>query len=167
MSPVTAYAHTGLTIRSLAASLRFWHHCLGLPVQRHFTLSGPTVPTTTGAPPGSVIHAAHVSLPIPGAGNAAAGPTLELLEYEIPGRPHAEPVKPRAWEIGAAHVAVRVEGLDGVVARAEGEGWGVVGGVVTFGEEEVEGRLRGWRVCYLRGPDGEMVEVMEPPAEQK
>ncbi|KAF4536935.1 Lactoylglutathione lyase (Glo1) [Lasiodiplodia theobromae] len=166
---IDTYSHTGIVVRSLDKSLHFWHNCLGLPIQRRGTLTGPNVGIIAGAPAGSTIHVAHILLPIPGAAADALVPTLELLEYEIPAEAEGKKEHtrvPEAWSIGAVHVAVVVKGLDGVVEKVREEGWAVVSGVGKTGED-VDERVRGWRICYLRGPDGEIVELMEPPGESE
>lgn len=166
---VHTYSHTGIAVHSLEKSLHFWHNCLGLPIQRRATFPGPEMSTITGAPAGCVVHVAHVLLPIPGARADTLVPTLELLEYEVPHKAEgkmSDAKELERWRPGAMHLAVVVKGLDAVVERVREEGWAVVSGVGKIGDEAEEA-VRGWRICYLKGPDVEIVEVMEPPGESE
>jgi catechol 2,3-dioxygenase-like lactoylglutathione lyase family enzyme len=77
---------------------------------------------------------------------------LELIKFHAPpgraGDDHA-PANTR----GLRHVAFVVEDLDAVVAGARARGAELVGGVERYGSS--------LRLCYVRGPEGIIVELAE------
>ncbi|KAH8771604.1 hypothetical protein F5883DRAFT_713024 [Diaporthe sp. PMI_573] len=95
--------------------------------------------------------------------------TLELIEYVLPAdvseAQKSRTLSARSWDVGAAHVNLVVQGLDEIVEKVKAEGWNLYSGVFTVPRESPDPKARGQRVCYLRGPDGEMVELTEVPEE--
>jgi catechol 2,3-dioxygenase-like lactoylglutathione lyase family enzyme len=77
---------------------------------------------------------------------------LELVKYHAPadgGRPAPLP----ANRPGYRHVCIEVEDLDGIVARLREDGFGLVGEVQAYGNV--------FRLVYVRGPEGLIVELAE------
>ncbi|MCJ1252396.1 hypothetical protein MMC24_000202 [Lignoscripta atroalba] len=147
---VLAANHTGITVSSLARSLKFWHDILGLPLISQTVLSGPVLSTIVGVSD-ATINIALLSLP--------NGIAIELLEYKDNGV-DVRQYKPRSCDVGSVHVALNVTGLDVLVEKMREVDW------VPLGEVQLvtgHGVLEGWKLCYCRGPDGETVELMEPP----
>lgn len=130
--------------------------------------------TITGAPAGTTMHVTFLGLPqTPHAGGSSDPShisTLELVQYELPPgaaeEQKARTLNARTWDVGAAHVNLMVQGLDDIVEKVKAEGWGVYSGIFTVPQETPEVQARGQRICYLRGPDGEFVELTEIPKEQ-
>lgn len=92
---------------------------------------------------------------------------LELLEYELPATlPEAEKARTpqaRPWDIGAVHICLLVRGLDDILEKVKAEGYHAYNDIFTVPQEEPRAEMRGQRICYLKGPDGELVELMEIP----
>ncbi|PSK60220.1 hypothetical protein B9Z65_1118 [Elsinoe australis] len=168
---ILGYGHTGITVRSIKDSIRFWNEILGLPVLFQATLTGVGTTTIPGAPAGSAVHIAFIGLPqTPHAGGVTGNISqLELVQFELPENVSQEEKSrtpnSRSWDVGATHIAFFVEGLDQVVEKVKQEKWGLVGGVYTMGEVDPP-PIRGQRVCYIRGPDGETVELIELPKKE-
>ena len=143
---INSAAHTGFTVASLAAALKFWHDLLGLPILHRRTLDlGP------GQNPVGVANAkmevALLSLP--------GGHQVELLEYTSPEDRTA--MKPRPCDVGNVHLALNVRNSATLIAEAKKLGW------EPAAEEPVRitrGDGTAWTVCYIRGPDGVTVELM-------
>jgi catechol 2,3-dioxygenase-like lactoylglutathione lyase family enzyme len=77
---------------------------------------------------------------------------LELVKYHAP----ADDEGARPWpanRAGFRHVCLQVEDLAGIVERLRGQGLDTVGDVQDYGGS--------WRLCYLRGPEGLIVELAE------
>lgn len=139
--------HTGFTVSSMIGALKFWEDLLGSEVlyRRQLTL-GPT-PNTIGVADARINVAL---LAIPG------GHQVELLEYLSPdGR---QTFAPRPCDVGNVHLALNVKNLPAIIEAAEKIGW-------TSSMREPKKMQRGdgtlWSICYLQGPDGETVEMME------
>jgi catechol 2,3-dioxygenase-like lactoylglutathione lyase family enzyme len=77
---------------------------------------------------------------------------LELAKFHAPSGPGGDRQAP-ANAPGIRHVTFAVDDLDAVVARLEGLGAELVGEVERY--EDI------YRTCYLRGPEGIIVELAE------
>ncbi|ROV95946.1 hypothetical protein VMCG_07941 [Cytospora schulzeri] len=175
---ILGYGHTGMTVRSMSDSVRFWKDILGLPIIWQRTIPGGTpgdpTHTITGAPAGTTMHVTWIGLPQTPHAGGSSEPThisaLELIQYELPTDVAAEQKSctplARSWDVGAVHVNLMVQGLDGIVEKVKAEGWGLYSGVFTVPQEAPEAQARGQRTCYLRGPDGELVELTEIPSKE-
>ncbi len=85
------------------------------------------------------------------------GHRIELLEYHAP--KDRKIIKPRSCDVGSVHIALYVDDMDGALARMAAAGWIQVGEPQT-----VEGGERaGWRLVYVRGPDGVTLEFLQLP----
>ena len=77
---------------------------------------------------------------------------LELTRFHAPAGPsadrHAAVNAP-----GIRHLTFAVDDLDAVLARLRPRGGELVGGVVRYQDS--------YRLCYLRGPEGIIVELAE------
>lgn len=179
LPPNTCTRNRALTPRLLLVSdsVRFWNELLGLPIiwQRTVPADTPGDPpnTITGAPAGTTMHVTFIGLPQTPHSGGSSEPahisTLELIQYELPAdvAPELKSRTPQArtWDVGAVHVNLMVQGLDELVENVKAEGWGVYSGVFTVPQDAPELQARGQRICYLRGPDGELVELTEIPKE--
>lgn len=159
-------------------SLRFWKDTIGLPVIWEQKVPGGEIPgdptnTITGAPAGTTMLVTWLGLPQTPYSGGSSEPahisTLELIQYELPtnvsDQQKSRTLNARTWDVGAAHVNLIVQGLDEILEKVKAEGWSLYSGVFTVPKESPESKARGQRVCYLRGPDGEMVELTEIPKE--
>ena len=77
---------------------------------------------------------------------------LELVKYLTP----ADGDGPHPWpanRLGFRHIAIEVEGLDTIVDGLRDDGFDTVGEVRDYGNV--------YRLCYVRGPEGLIVELAE------
>lgn len=78
---------------------------------------------------------------------------LELVKFHSPpsqgGDPHAPANAP-----GIRHLAFVVDDVDAAVAGLRARGTELVGELVSYGNS--------YRLCYVRGPEGIIVELAEP-----
>lgn len=86
--------------------------------------------------------------------------TLELIEYVLPAdlleEQKAQTPQARSWDIGAAHICLKVRGLDSIIERVKAEGFHIYNGIYTVPQDSSQAAVTGRRVCYLRGSDGEI-----------
>src|SRR4051794_15190743 len=146
---ITRADHTGFTVSSLDASLKFWVDVLGfrLVTRNHYPVSE-FLENVVGVP-GAELTLAMVEVP--------GGHLIELLEYSAPG--DRQLLKPRACDVGSAHIALLIDDIDALLLRVEQAGWLPLGKPQT-----VQGGSRaGLRLVYVRGPDGVTVEFLQPP----
>jgi catechol 2,3-dioxygenase-like lactoylglutathione lyase family enzyme len=78
---------------------------------------------------------------------------LELVKFHSPSSPEGDPHVP-ANAPGIRHLAFVVDDVDAVVAGLQARGTELVGEVVSYGNS--------YRLCYVRGPEGIIVELAEP-----
>jgi catechol 2,3-dioxygenase-like lactoylglutathione lyase family enzyme len=77
---------------------------------------------------------------------------LELIRFHVPPGPEADRHAP-ANAPGLRHLTFAVDDIDAVLARLEPHGAELVGGVERVGDS--------YRLCYVRGPEGIIVELAE------
>lgn len=140
--------HTGFTVSSLSASLRFWVDVLGFRHLYTWTFETSHFTEQLVGVPGAALQLAMVEGP---------GHMIELLEYASP--KERQTYKPRSCDVGSVHVAFYVENIDALIARVARSGWMPLGNTQTveFGERE------GLRLAYVRGPDGITLEFFQLP----
>jgi catechol 2,3-dioxygenase-like lactoylglutathione lyase family enzyme len=76
---------------------------------------------------------------------------LELVKYHAPDSDEA----PHPWpanRLGFRHIAIQIDDVNATLDRLRGEGFGTVGEARDFG---------GYRLVYIRGPEGLIVELAE------
>jgi catechol 2,3-dioxygenase-like lactoylglutathione lyase family enzyme len=76
---------------------------------------------------------------------------LELIEFLAPPSPEADAAAP-SHALGVRHLTFAVDDVEATLERLRPLGAELVGELVEFG---------GYRLCYLRGPDGIIVEVAQ------
>jgi catechol 2,3-dioxygenase-like lactoylglutathione lyase family enzyme len=120
--------------------------CEFVPPERDY--SGPDFEAGTGVP-GARLRGGHWRLP----GLGAAGPTLEIYQYEgVPGPPAQPPLANRP---GFAHVAFVVPDVAAARSIVLAEGGRSVGSVVTL--QTADGRFVTW--TYVTDPEGNIIEL--------
>jgi catechol 2,3-dioxygenase-like lactoylglutathione lyase family enzyme len=77
---------------------------------------------------------------------------LELVQFNSPDTPPGDPQAP-ANTPGISHLCFAVDDLRATLARLEGRGGELVGEVVSYGNS--------YKLCYIRGPEGVIVELAE------
>jgi catechol 2,3-dioxygenase-like lactoylglutathione lyase family enzyme len=77
---------------------------------------------------------------------------LELVKFNSPGSPDGDPKAP-ANAPGLRHLCFAIDDVDAAVAALHDRGAELVGEVVRYGNS--------YKLCYIRGPEGIIVELAE------
>lgn len=135
--------HVGIVVDDLAGAIAFFV-ALGLELEGEAPVEGSWVDRIVGL---EGVRADIAMLRTPdGHGR------VELAQFHAPPSSGAGPHAP-ANHPGIRHVAFAVDDIDAVVASARRQGGDLVGEVATYGDS--------YRLCYLRGPSGIIVELTE------
>jgi catechol 2,3-dioxygenase-like lactoylglutathione lyase family enzyme len=134
--------HVGIVVDDLAGATDFFVE-LGLEPVGDGAVGDPTVDSIVGL---EDVRAEFAMLQTPDGHSR-----LELVKFESP--PHQGdgnhlPANTR----GLRHLAFAVDDVDAVLARLRSRGAELVGGLESYG---------GYRLCYVRGPEGIIVELAE------
>jgi catechol 2,3-dioxygenase-like lactoylglutathione lyase family enzyme len=135
--------HVGIVVEDLAAATAFFVE-LGLKLQGGGPVEGGWVDRVTGLE-GVRVEIAMLETPD---GNGR----LELAKFHAPSQRGGDRHAP-ANTPGIRHVAFAVEDIDAVLASLSARGAELVG--------EVERYRDSYRLCYVRGPEGILVELAE------
>jgi len=136
--------HVGVVVDDLPAAVAFFAE-LGLQPQGEGSVEGDWVDRVVGLE-GVKARIAMMRTP-DGQGR------LELVQFDAPASPDGDPHAP-ANAPGLRHVTFQVDDLDAALARVRAHGGELVG--------EVERYRDVYRLCYVRGPAGIIVELAEP-----
>lgn len=135
--------HVGIVVDDLAAATEFFVE-LGLELQGEAPVEGRWVDSIVGL---EGVRAEIAMLQTPdGHGR------LELTKFHAPSSPGGDRNAP-ANTPGIRHVAFAVDDIDSVVASLRSRGFELVG--------ELERYQDSYRLCYVRGPEGIIVELAE------
>ena len=135
--------HVGIVVDDLAAATEFFVE-LGLELQGEGTVEGRWVDRVVGL---DGVRAEIAMLQTPdGYGR------LELTKFHAPTSQDHNRHAP-ANTPGIRHLAFAVEDIDAAVAALRARGAGLVG--------ELEWYENSYRLCYVRGPEGIIVELAE------
>jgi catechol 2,3-dioxygenase-like lactoylglutathione lyase family enzyme len=135
--------HVGIVVSDLAAATAFFVE-LGLEPQGEGEVEGAWVDRIVGL---EGVRSSLTFLRTPdGHGR------LELVQFHSPQSPDGDPHMP-ANAPGIRHVTFAVDDIDDVVARLQGRGAELVGTVERYEDA--------YRLCYIRGPEGIIVELAE------
>jgi catechol 2,3-dioxygenase-like lactoylglutathione lyase family enzyme len=135
--------HVGVVVEDLAAAIQFFIE-LGLELQGQATVEGRWVDRVVGLE-GVRAHIAMMQTPD---GNGR----LELTKFHSPsiqGDSQHVPANTR----GIRHVAFAVNDIDALVVRLRARGAELVGDVEQYKDR--------YRLCYVRGPEGIIIELAE------
>ena len=136
-------AHVGIVVDDLAAATAFFVE-LGLKLEGEWSLEGDWVDRVVGL---DGVQTENAMLETPdGHGQ------LELTRFHAPPGRGGDRQAP-ANTPGIRHLSFEVDDVDAAVARLRGRGAELVG--------EVERYKDRYRLCYLRGPEGIIVELAE------
>jgi catechol 2,3-dioxygenase-like lactoylglutathione lyase family enzyme len=134
--------HVGVVVQDLDAARDFFV-AIGLVLEGEAEMQGDWVGAVIGL---EAVHSRIAFLRAPGSDTA-----LELTEFLSPASPAEDaPALPNV--LGLRHVAFPVDDLDETLAVVRGLGFDLMGSVQEGG---------GYRLCYLRGPEGLIVELAE------
>jgi catechol 2,3-dioxygenase-like lactoylglutathione lyase family enzyme len=135
--------HVGIVVDDLAAATAFFVE-LGLELQGESPVQGGWVDRVVGL---EGVRANIAMLQTPdGHGR------IELAKFDAPSGPGGEEHAP-ANAPGIRHITFAVDDIDNVLARLQARGAELVG--------EVERYENIYRLCYIRGPEGIIVELAE------
>ena len=135
--------HVGVVVDDLAAATAFFVE-LGLERQGEGTVEGGSADRIVGLE-GVRSELAMMETP-------DGHSRLELVKFHAPSGPDGDSHAP-ANVPGIRHLTFAVDDLDAVLARLQAHGGELVGEVENY--EDV------YRLCYLRGPEGIIVELAE------
>jgi len=135
--------HVGIVVDVLAAAKAFFAE-LGLQLQGEGQVEGGWVDRVVGL---EGVRVEYAMLETPdGHGR------LELVKFHSPSGPGGDGHAP-ANTLGLRHVAFVVDDIDAAVAAVRARGGELVGEVERY--EDI------YRLCYVRGPEGIIVELAE------
>ena len=141
--------HVNIVVADMERSLAFYVGLLEMRVTFEAELTGEWIETVAGLPGVS----AHCVFCQPSGG----GTRFELLQYRTP--PGVSlPENALANTLGLRHVALEVDDLDALYARLSEAGVTFLSPPVTVPFSVMGVRKR---LCYLRDPDGTLVEIAE------
>ena len=141
--PIERMEHVGIVVDDLAAATAFFVE-LGLELQGDWEVEGDWVDRIVGLE-GVRVDAAMMETP-DGHGR------LELIKFLSPPTEQGDPRAP-ANTPGLRHLCFAVDDMDATLARVRPLGGELVGQVENY--ENV------FRLCYIRGPEGIIVELAE------
>jgi catechol 2,3-dioxygenase-like lactoylglutathione lyase family enzyme len=136
--------HVGILVEDLAAATMFFIE-LGLNLQGEGSVEGGWVDRVVGL---EGVRAEIVMLQL-----ADGHGRLELSKFHAPSGPDGDRHTP-ANSPGIRHLALVVDDLDAVVAGLRARGTELVGEVQRFKDS--------YLLCYVRGPEGIIVELAQP-----
>jgi catechol 2,3-dioxygenase-like lactoylglutathione lyase family enzyme len=136
--------HVGVVVEDLAAAIEFFAE-LGLERQGKASVEGDWVDRIVGLE-GVRTEFAMMETP-DGHGR------LELIRFHSPAAEGGDP-EAAANAPGIRHLTFAVDDVDATVAALQARGGELVGEVVRYEDA--------YRLCYLRGPEGIIVELAEP-----
>jgi catechol 2,3-dioxygenase-like lactoylglutathione lyase family enzyme len=135
--------HVGIVVDDLAAATAFFVE-LGLELQGESPVQGGWVDRVVGL---EGVQADIAMLQTPdGHGR------VELAKFHAPPSPGGDRNAP-ANTLGIRHITFAVDDIDDVIARLQARGAELVGEVQRY--ENI------YRLCYIRGPEGIIVELAE------
>jgi catechol 2,3-dioxygenase-like lactoylglutathione lyase family enzyme len=140
---VTNFAHIGLVVEDLDETIRFLA-LLGFACSEPGVFSGGWID--------QIIGLEDVTVEIVMARASDGSDVFEVVRFHSPSAGAHEPA-PAVNRPGLRHVALKVDDVRGVVARVREAGWETVGEVVDFEST--------FLLCYVRGPEGLIVELAE------
>ena len=136
--------HVGVVVDDLDAAIAFFVE-LGLELHSQTQVEGDLVDRVVGL---DGVRSEIAMVRSPDGHN-----TLELVKFHSPtGGDHDDAGAPSDAR-GIRHLTFAVDDLDDVLARLEPHGAELVGEVVDYGNV--------YRLCYIRGPEGIIIELAE------
>jgi catechol 2,3-dioxygenase-like lactoylglutathione lyase family enzyme len=136
--------HVGIVVEDLAAATEFFV-ALGLELQGEGRVEGAWVDRVVGVEG----VRAEIAMMVTPDGHGR----LELARFHAPPGPGGDRHAP-ANTPGIRHVTFAVDDIDAVLASLRARGAELVGDVERYEER--------YRLCYVRGPEGIIVELAEP-----
>jgi catechol 2,3-dioxygenase-like lactoylglutathione lyase family enzyme len=140
---VTDFVHIGLVVEDLGETVRFLE-LLGFDCGKPAVHGGEWIDRIIG------LEDATVEVVMARAPDGTD--IFEVVRFRSPSAGAQEPAPPTNRP-GLRHVAFKVRDVRGVVERVREAGWDTVGEIVNFQDT--------FLLCYVRGPEGLIVELAE------
>ena len=140
---VTSFVHVGLVVEDLDETVRFLT-LLGFDCDEPGMFRGEWIDRIIGL---ETVNVEVVMARVPGGSD-----TFEVVRFHSPSASAQEP-SPAANRPGLRHIAFTVDDVRGVVDRVREAGWETVGQIVDYENT--------YLLCYVRGPEGLIVELAE------
>ncbi len=144
---ITGIQHISYTVSDVQKARDFFVEKLELDATPVRDLSGEEVEKMLGFP-GIHMRTANVIL--------SDLSNIELVEYLSP---KGKKLDLATCNTGVAHLAFTVDDIEQTYRRLKAKGVRFV----NPPQQAKEGRLKGWTISYLRGPDGITLEITEAP----
>jgi catechol 2,3-dioxygenase-like lactoylglutathione lyase family enzyme len=138
--------HFSFTVSNLDNSLHFFGDLLGLKATPVIEVENEDVQKIIGVP-GARLRISLVRIP--------DNQSIELIEYI---KPRGKKLDIKVCNTGAAHIAFQVDNIKKTYDDLSEKGVEFVHAPIWAPDSEGKGR---WGVCYLRGPDGITIEIIE------
>lgn len=148
---IKSVQHVGITVSNLDEALHFFRDLLGLEALPFREVSGERAGTILGIP-GASLRLSGVKTP--------DGKNVELIEYLAS---KGERINLKISNYGVTHISFVVDDIQKMYEDLTARG-------VTFisppywGGKTIAGM--DWGVCFLKGPDGISVELMQAPKDK-
>jgi catechol 2,3-dioxygenase-like lactoylglutathione lyase family enzyme len=140
---VTNFVHIGLVVEDLDETVRFLS-LLGFDCGNPAVFGGEWIDR--------IIDLENASVEVVMARAPDGSDIFEVVRFRSPSA-GAQEAAPAANRPGLRHVAFTVDDVRGVVDRVRAAGWDTVGEVVDYEST--------FLLCYVRGPEGLIVELAE------
>jgi catechol 2,3-dioxygenase-like lactoylglutathione lyase family enzyme len=140
---ITGFVHVGLVVEDLDETVRFLE-LLGFDCGRPSVLGGEWIDR--------IIGLENATVEVVMARGPDGSDVFEVVRFRSPSAGAHEPA-PAANRPGLRHIAFKVDDLRGVVDRVREAGWETVGEIVDYEST--------FLLCYVRGPEGLIVELAE------
>jgi catechol 2,3-dioxygenase-like lactoylglutathione lyase family enzyme len=138
--------NVGIVVDDLEAAIAFFVE-LGLELEGEATVEGDSVDRIVGL---DGVRSDIAMLRTPDGRSR-----LELSKFHTPTAVNAEPKDRAVNTLGMGRIMFAVDDIEEVLARLQARGAVLVGEVVQYED--------GYRLCYIRGPEGIIVALAEPP----
>lgn len=144
---VSGFAHSGITVKNLEESIRFYTETLGLTLIKKQTNDVPYIYDIVEISGLEKIEIAFIETP--------DGTVLELLEY-VGVRTYSG--ESRSCDYATGHICLLIENLDMMFKQLTEQGVQFISNnVVTI----TAGNHIGSKAVYMKDPDGYLIELME------
>lgn len=141
---VTSFVHIGLVVEDLDETVRFLT-LLGFDCGRPGVFGGEWIDR--------IIGLENVTVEVVMARGPDGSDIFEVVRFQSPPGAAAQEQAPAANRPGLRHIAFKVDDVRAVVDRVREAGWDTIGEVVDY--ESM------FLLCYVRGPEGLIVELAE------
>jgi catechol 2,3-dioxygenase-like lactoylglutathione lyase family enzyme len=141
---VTSFVHIGLVVEDLDETVRFLT-LLGFDCGRPGVFGGEWIDR--------IIGLENVTVEVVMARGPDGSDIFEVVRFQSPPAGAAQEQAPAANRPGLRHIAFKVDDVRAVVDRVREAGWDTIGEIVDY--ESM------FLLCYVRGPEGLIVELAE------